>query len=215
MTTVHITGGLLAHHHACNDSLLLFEKYFPNGYRGPYGPIQQAALLMGPFRWHMFWLWRRNLVPRYSMAGWSMHSADLSLADLRGGADLRGVKAHHARLVGVQLDNARLNGACLRGADLSGASLHGATLINADLRGADLSGGSLCYATLTGADLREADLGHTDIRWANLKHARLEGALFISAPRLGVILDDSGAIRDRGLVDTELVKRGARVARHT
>jgi len=213
MKTVDITIDWLVRLGACEEAMEIVEAHFPDGYHGPWGPVQQAAMLMGPLGEYLGWLWEYGVVPQYSMAGWSMHSAALNCVDLRG-VDLRGAKAHHAELVAVSFDDARLDGACLRRANMSGARFTSATLTDADLRGASLGGADLRFADLRRADLRGAGLYYPHLRGADLRGADLRGAVVVATDFEGVTLDDSGEIHNQDVFQAKVVARGARATPH-
>jgi hypothetical protein len=82
--------------------------------------------------------------------------------DLRN-TDVRGVRAHAARLSGCILTEAMLDYSDLGEANLSEARLRKASLTHAWLRAADLRGASLRYVDLNGANLREADFTDADL----------------------------------------------------
>lgn len=78
---------------------------------------------------------------------------DLTSANIKPGADLRGADLSEADLDGVDLSRADLNGA-----NLSEANLHEANLSEADLGGIDLSEAILIDANLSRTFLLDADL---------------------------------------------------------
>jgi|GEM_PF-1607956 len=93
-------------------------------------------------------------------------------------AELGGLVAPDACLIGIflpysDLTFANLSGANLEVADLTGANLDDAALVDANLSGADLTGANLPGANLEDADLVDANLSGADLTGANLPGATM------------------------------------------
>ena len=143
---VSITAAQLVELDACETCLEAFEDEFPAGFKSDtWTPVQQLGVLMDEdLRWGLAWAWEHGLLPKLSMAGWSLRGVDLRRANLAGvdlrGADLRGVNLSHSLLAGADLRGANLKGADLRHTDLQGAKLEDANLQDCRLHGAYVSG---------------------------------------------------------------------------
>jgi uncharacterized protein YjbI with pentapeptide repeats len=96
-------------------------------------------------------------------------AADLSDANLSGGADLNNAILNNANLSNADLRYDDLSEADLRYADLRGANLSSANLSSADL------GTNLGIADLSNADLSNANLSNADLTQVDLSDANLSG----------------------------------------
>ena len=137
-----ITREILEQHDACEGQVGQFAQAFPDGCPVPRSKDEQVTLILRHqvirenWGWAVYW----GITP-----SWSMHSQDLS------GANLRYANLRRANLSEADLSETDLYGATLRFADLRFANLRNATLSGADLHCADLH-----CANLSGADLRFA-----------------------------------------------------------
>lgn len=141
---IKITEALLKELDACEDCLWAFVDEFPYGFESAtWTPAQQLGVLMHEeLRWGLAWAWGAKLIPKLSMAGWTLRGANLYHSNLAG-ADLRG-----ADLRGANLAHSLLGEADLRGADLRGADLSYTDLVNAKFDGAKRKGARIKGATL-------------------------------------------------------------------
>ena len=104
-------------------------------------------------------------------------------------AQLTGLDAPGACLIGTDLYSADLQVANLSGANLTGANLNNATLYDANLSGASLSGANLSGASLSDANLFNAYLEIANLTGANLEIANLENANLENANLYGAYLE--------------------------
>ena len=142
-----------------------------------------------------------------------LRGADLAFAFLSGStfscADMRGVRAHWARLEGAVLRKARIENAYfykarMEGVDLSYSIARKADLTAARLEGADFDGARMQGIELKIAHLDGADLGGTYLQCANFNGASMVGVNLSGARLKGANLRSVNLMEAQNLTQGQI-----------